>query len=170
MTKSELFRIRVKKAYYAFRLKLIGSGYKRATFLKKHNVFKQIGDHCFWHPRTIPQDAKWITLGDNVYVAANVAFVAHDMSDSLLNSIHYGGRSDFKFYQNEIVIGSNVLIGSHATILPGKKIGNNCVIGSGSVVCKDIPDNSVVGGNPGRVIGSFDDFAEKRMKYSEGKQ
>ena len=59
------------------------------------------------------------------------------------------------------------MIGSHVAILPGKKVGNNCIIGTRTVVSKDIPDNSVVGGNPVRIIGSFDDFAKKRKIYSE---
>jgi serine acetyltransferase len=49
-------------------------------------------------------------------------------------------------------IGDNSIIFSHVIIL-GKKIGANCVVGAGSVVTKDIPDNSIVAGNPARVIG-----------------
>ena len=51
-----------------------------------------------------------------------------------------------------IVIGNNVWIGGNATILDGVTIGNNCVIGAGSVVTKNIPDNSIAVGNQCRVI------------------
>lgn len=47
-------------------------------------------------------------------------------------------------------------------ILPGRHIGDNCIIGAGSVVTKDIPDNSVVVGNPARIVKTLDELAEKR--------
>ena len=72
-------------------LLFIFNGYRKADYIKKHKLFKHMGEHCFWHPSTIPQDAKLISLGDNVFVAAKVSFIAHDMSDSLLNSIKYCG-------------------------------------------------------------------------------
>lgn len=53
-----------------------------------------------------------------------------------------------------IVIGKNCWIGSKVTILDGVHIGNNCVIAAGAVVTKSVPDNSVVGGVPARVLKS----------------
>ena len=47
------------------------------------------------------------------------------------------------------------------------KIGSNCIIGAGSVVTKDIPDNSVAVGIPAKVIGKYDEIVEKYKKYSE---
>lgn len=55
-----------------------------------------------------------------------------------------------------IYIGNNCWIGSKVTILDGVTIGNNCVIAAGSVVTKDIPDNSLVGGIPARIIKQLD--------------
>lgn len=54
------------------------------------------------------------------------------------------------------------MIGAKALILPGKNIGNNVVIGAGSVVSHDIPDGVVVAGNPAKVICSFEEFVKKR--------
>lgn len=51
-----------------------------------------------------------------------------------------------------VTIGNNVWVGGHVTILPGINIGDNTVIGSGSVVTKNMPANAVVGGNPAKVI------------------
>lgn len=61
-----------------------------------------------------------------------------------------------------IEIGDNVFIGSNTTILCNVKIGSNVIVGAGSLVNKDIPDNSVAAGSPARVIGKFDDFVKKR--------
>ena len=62
------------------------------------------------------------------------------------------------------------MVGTHTLILPNVRIGNNVIIGAGSVVVKDIPDNSIAAGVPCRVIGSFDRFVEKRksMHYLHG--
>jgi len=60
----------------------------------------------------------------------------------------------------EVVIEKNVWIGSNCVLLPGIRIGKNCVIGAGSVVTKDVPDFSVVVGNPARIIRRYD-FNEK---------
>lgn len=60
------------------------------------------------------------------------------------------------------VIGDNVYIAANATVIGGVHIGNNVIIGAGSVVVKDIPDNSVVAGNPARIIRTINesDFNE----------
>lgn len=55
------------------------------------------------------------------------------------------------------IIGDNVYIASNSTVIGGIHIGNNVIIGAGSVVTKDIPDNSVVAGNPARVIKTLDE-------------
>ena len=63
-------------------------------------------------------------------------------------------------------MGDNVYIGVHTVILPGVKIGNNVIIGAGSVVTKDIPDNSVAAGTPARVIKSSQEYLEKAKQES----
>ena len=56
--------------------------------------------------------------------------------------------------RNDLVpqIGNNVVLGANVTIIGNISIGNNCTIGAGAVIVSNIPDNSVVVGNPGRVI------------------
>ena len=62
---------------------------------------------------------------------------------------------------------NNVFIGSNSIILPNIRIGSNVIIAAGSIITKDIPDNSVVAGVPARVIETFDNYLEKRknIKY-----
>ncbi len=54
------------------------------------------------------------------------------------------------------IIGDNVTIGCHACVIGGVKIGNNVIIGAGSVVVKDVPDNCIVAGNPAKIIKHLD--------------
>src|SRR5699024_4502575 len=61
-------------------------------------------------------------------------------------------RNSGKEYAKPIMVGNNVWIGGSAIINPGVTIGDNVVIASGAVITKDVPDNVVVGGNPGKVI------------------
>lgn len=60
-----------------------------------------------------------------------------------------------------------MFIGANTTILYDINIGNNVIIGAGSIVTKNIPDNSVCAGVPCRKIGDFWDFVEKRRQMDE---
>ena len=102
-----------------------------------------------------------VTLGNNVHITREVLFVTHD-----------GGTL---LYRNEIPdleitapikVGNNVYIGVRSIILPGVTIGNNCIVAAGSVVAKDVPDDSVVGGVPAKVIKSSSDYLEGIKKKS----
>lgn len=68
----------------------------------------------------------------------------------------------------KVTIGDYVYIGSGALIMPGVTIGNNVLVAAGSVVSKSIPDNSVVAGNPARIICSVEDYYERNKKYDLG--
>lgn len=63
-----------------------------------------------------------------------------------------------------ITVGNNVFIGMRACILPGVTIGNNCIIGACAEVTKNVPDNSIVGGNPARIIKTTSEYLEKAKK------
>lgn len=75
-----------------------------------------------------------------------------------------GGGTRFREKVGRIEIGDNVFIGFGTRILYDVKVESNVVIGSGSVVNKDIPANSVAAGIPARVIGTFEDFVNKRLQ------
>jgi len=138
------------------------NGVSRAKYLKEKHVFYEMGDHCYWHPNTIPNETYLLRIGNNVCVAARVNFVTHDIMEYMLN---YRDKTlNLPQYIGPIDIKDNVFIGADSTILYNVTIGENSIIAAGSVVTKDVPPNSIVGGVPAKVIGSFDEFVEKRKK------
>jgi acetyltransferase-like isoleucine patch superfamily enzyme len=80
---------------------------------------------------------KGIHIGAHTFVAFEVAVLAHDMTRGLY--LHTR-------------IGSCCFVGARSVILPGIQIGDGCIIGSGSIVTKDVPPRSLVAGNPARII------------------
>lgn len=89
-----------------------------------------------------------VTIKDNVFIAPNVVF---------LDDLH-PICPKYKECVKGAVVEKNVSIGGNVTILPGIKIGENSLIGGGSVVVKDVPPNSVVVGNPAKVIKTIDNL------------
>ena len=97
-----------------------------------------------------------ITIGDHVTITIGVRFSTHD-----------GGVWVFREQYPDIdvvapiTIGNNVFVGMNALILPGVTIGDDCVIGAGSVVNRDIPSGSVAAGVPARVIRPVAEYWER---------
>lgn len=96
-----------------------------------------------------------VNLNDTFFVDYVPIFIGNNVSFSfrniLITSVH--DLKDFKkVIAKPIIIEDNVWITSNVTILPGVRIGKNSVIGAGSVVTKDIPDNVFAAGNPCKVI------------------
>jgi acetyltransferase-like isoleucine patch superfamily enzyme len=94
-----------------------------------------------------------ITLGNNVHITREVLFITHDGGTLL-----YRNRIPDLEITAPIVVGNDVYIGVRSIILPGVHIGNNCIIAAGSVVTKNVPDNSVVGGIPAKFIKTSDEY------------
>lgn len=65
-----------------------------------------------------------------------------------------------------ISIGNNVFVGARALIMQGVTIGNNCIIAAGAIVTKDIPEGTIVGGVPAKVIGKYEELREKMIGYT----
>ena len=98
-----------------------------------------------------------VTIGKDCLFASGARFLTHDGGIKVLNSLNkFDGKKMDKFAP--VVIGDNVYTGVDVTIMPGVKIGNNCIIGAGSIVTHDIPDNSVAVGIPAKVIKTIDEY------------
>jgi maltose O-acetyltransferase len=87
-----------------------------------------------------------VVVGDNVMIGPNVQLL------TACHPIYADERNTLFEFTKPIIIGDNVWIGGGVTVLPGVSIGKNSVIGAGSVVTKDVPDNVVAAGNPCRII------------------
>ena len=155
-----------KRLWHSLRISLMRDSGKRVEYLRKHNVFGHIGKDSIWRDRLVPLYADRIFLGDNVRCGSKVYFITHDVIHDMLNH-RENNNFLFKEFVGDIHVGNNVFIGSNSTILGGASIGSNVIVGAGSLVNKDIPSNSVVGGVPAKYICSFDDFVEKRKRLQE---
>ncbi len=148
---------------------------KRRSLLKL--MFANIGEECHIEP---PLKANWgghnVHMGHDVYANFNLTLV-DDTDIYIGNYVMFGPnvtvitaghtidpdlRKKQAQYNVAVTIQDNVWIGASVTILPGVTIGKNSVIGAGSLVTKDIPENMVAFGNPCKVIREIN---EKDKKY-----
>lgn len=106
----------------------------------------ELGKNFYSNHNLIILDGNKVTFGDNVFIAPNCGFYTAG------HPLDYKTRNKGLEYAKPIKIGNNVWIGGNVCVLPGVSVGDNVVIGAGSVVNKDIPSNVVAAGNPCRVI------------------
>lgn len=78
-----------------------------------------------------------IHIGHESYIASGAIVFSHDFSRDLRTHTYIGNRC---------------FVGANAIIMPGVKIGDECIVGSGAIVTKDVPSNTIVAGNPARII------------------
>ncbi len=106
----------------------------------------RVGRNFFANFNLTILDEAQVTIGDNAFIGPNVSIftACHPLEAEL--------RNKNVQWAKPVTIGNNVWIGGDTTILPGVTVGHNVVIGAGSVVTKDIPDNVVCAGNPARII------------------
>lgn len=119
-----------------------------------NNIY--FGNNCEVNMNCIFLDDNTITVGDNTLIAPGVqiltAFHPTNAADRFGDPKPDGSFAFCKGYTAPVSIGKNSWIGGGVIILPGVTIGENVVIGAGSVVTRDIPDNVVACGNPCRVM------------------
>lgn len=117
----------------------------KVKYLRKQGM--KIGEDCRLNTFSFSTEPYLIEIGDHVAIAAGTEIITHDgavwcFRDVIENADVFG----------KIKIGNNVFIGDNCTILPNTIIGNNCIIGAGSVVRGKFPDDSVIIGNPAKVV------------------
>lgn len=150
---------------------------KQIEFLKKLGVvINGIPDNIDRSVYFDPTDFSKITIGSGVVISREVLLLTHDHSIANgLKSIKkpFWGKSIISkdggaaIYVLPIAIGDNSFIGARVTLLPGTFIGKNCIIGAGSVVKGNIPDNSIVIGNPARIIANTKEWATKKYEKAD---
>lgn len=93
-----------------------------------------------------------IILGDNVLLASKVFISDHSHGEITKEALLLPPSQRRLYSKGPVVIEDNVWLGENVVVLPGVTIGENSIVGANAVVTKSIPKNSVVGGNPARVI------------------
>lgn len=107
----------------------------------------KVGQSCWIGPNTIIDGSGDLTIGNHCTISAGVQIYTHDNVKQTLSS----GKLPIE--RNPVKIGNNVYLGPNAIIVKGIKIGNYSVIGAGAYVNKEVPDYTVVVGQPARAIG-----------------
>lgn len=100
-----------------------------------------------------------VSIGDNCYLNDNFTLLTHDW----VTGVFIKANMDFLPSSGRITIGNNVAFGQNVMVLKGVTIGDNCFIGAGSIVTKDIPSNSIAVGIPCKVICTLEEFHKKRQ-------
>ena len=110
----------------------------------------EVGENFFANFNLVILDEARVTFGDNVFIAPNCAFYTAG------HPLDVAQRNAGLEYSLPIRVGNNVWIGGNVCVMPGVTIGDNTVIGAGSVVVHDIPAGVLAAGNPCRVIRQLD--------------
>ena len=157
-------RVEAKKLFKEFNATTDDEAEKRQEIMRK--LFKKVGERVFMEPNFTCEFGKNITLGNDLYinfgctlldcgqiVIGNNTLLGPNVSMYSANhSLDAQERIEGALIPEPIIIGNRVWIGGGSTILSGVTIGDDTVIGAGSVVTHDIPAGVVAAGNPCKVI------------------
>lgn len=121
-----------------------------------------VGEGTYVHdPKNITIDVsrpELLKIGEHVFLHAGTTILTHDWASWCFVKKY----NDFIPSHGKVIIGNNVWLGENVTILKGVEIGDNVIIGAGSIVTKSIPSDSIAVGVPARVISNMDDYYNKR--------
>jgi acetyltransferase-like isoleucine patch superfamily enzyme len=120
------------------------------AYMRRWGRLHHIGEYCSILPSTLFADPEYVSLGDNVHFST-CTVLGHDGSVGMLNR----ALDDAFDSVGYVVIHDNVFVGYGAIIMPNVTIGPNAIVAAGSVVTKDVPEGTIVGGVPASVISDF---------------
>ncbi|PID91649.1 MAG: acetyltransferase [Bacteroidetes bacterium] len=132
---------------------------KRIAYLRRQGM--QIGERCLLNTMSFSTEPYLVRIGDHCAIANGTVFLTHD-----------GGIRCFRedFPKDDlfarIEIGNNVFIGANCTVLPGTVVGENCIVGAGSVLRGTYPRDSVIFGNPAKVVMAM---RVQKMMYKQSR-
>lgn len=118
----------------------------------------EIGENFYANMDCVFLDVNKIVFGDNVMVGPRAGFytAGHPTDPEIrIKELEFG---------SPIIIEDNVWIGANAVILPGITVGKNSIVGAGAVVTKDVPENTIVAGNPAKVIREIDEMDKQKWR------
>jgi len=152
--------------------RIIISKLRKSYVLNKYNDFTideyfrsqgaRIGQHNRLEVRSLGPEPYLVSIGDHCTIAGNVGFVTHDggvwVFTEEIPDLQKFGR---------ITIHDNCFIGMNSIIMGNVTIGPNAIVGAGSIVTRDVPENSIVAGNPAKPISTLDAYREKVVKIWE---
>ena len=120
----------------------------------------KIGKYCKISSHTFICEG--VTIADNVFVGHNVTFINDTYPRATNNEGNLQTEEDWQV--EPIVVKSGASIGSGATILGNVTIGESAIVGAGSVVTKDVPANTIVAGNPARILRYLSQSAQRAQR------
>ncbi|MFD2202284.1 sugar O-acetyltransferase [Shivajiella indica] len=131
----------------------VGEGvWIEAPFYCDYGENIRIGKNSFLNFNCLLLDDNLISIGKNALIGPNVQIYTAGHPLSAKDRIIADPEERYLTLSKPVSIGDNVWIGGNTLIMPGVNIGSNVTIGAGSIVTKDIPDNSLAIGNPCRVV------------------
>ena len=118
-------------------------------FERAKDMGATLGANCRLFSLNIFSEAALVDIGENTIVSGNVVLLTHD---GAICTAAQKEIPDINGHYGRISIGKNCFIGFGAIILPNVRIGDNSIVGAGSVVFDSFPENSVIAGNPAKVL------------------
>lgn len=133
-------------------------------YLRKQGILIGV-NNIFRDPRSVAIDfsrPSLVEIGDYVDMNLNFTILTHDYATSVFLRVY----KKFINSSGKVKIGNNIYFGKNCTVLKGVTIGDNCIIGAGSIVNVNIPNNSVAVGVPAKVICSLEEYYKKRCQLA----